>query len=109
VYSVNVPNEGQVTNLPRGAVIECPAMATATGLRPLQCGAMPQGMAATLASRFAWVDLTVEAALEGNRDKFVQALVVDGSVKSLAEAEELAYALLTAHAQWLPRFRRGVT
>ncbi len=81
IYSVNVPNEGQVTNLPRGAVIECPAMATAAGLRPIQCGAMPQGMAATLASRFAWVDLTVEAALEGDRGKFVQALVVDGSVR----------------------------
>ena len=107
IYSVNVPNEGQVTNLPGGAVIECPAMATSVGLRPLQCGAMPQGMAATLASRFAWVDLTVEAALEGDRGKFIQALIVDSSVRSPSDAEALADALLEAHAEWLPRFQRG--
>jgi alpha-galactosidase len=46
----------------------------------------------------------VEAALAGSREKFIQALVLDGAVDSIAMAAELADELLAAHAQYLPRF-----
>ena len=54
--------------------------------------------------RLAWVELIVEAALEGSRDKFVQALVIEGAVDSLDTARKLADELLTAQAQYLPQF-----
>ena len=44
----------------------------------------------------AWVETVVEAALEGNREKFIQALVLDGAVDSLEVATELADELLAA-------------
>jgi len=47
---------------------------------------------------------TVEAALEGSRDKFIQALVNDGSVDSLETAAALADDLLKAQAAYLPQF-----
>jgi len=104
VYSANLPNAGQVPNLPAEAVIESPAVARASGLRPVILPPLSPGIAGTLAGRLAWVETTVEAALEASRDKFVQALVIDGSAGSLETAERLADELLAAHAALLPPF-----
>lgn len=104
VYSANTPNRGQAPNLPADAVIECPARATSSGLVAIDLPPLPPGIAGTLATRFAWVETVVEAALEGSRGKFVQALVLDGSVDSLETAEELADDLLSAQATFLPQF-----
>lgn len=104
VYSVNLPNTGQVPNLPPEAIVESPAVTTAEGLRPLTQPPLPTAMAGTLATRFAWVETVVEAALEGSRDKFVQALLLDGAVTSVAMAEKLAGELLEAQGQYLPQF-----
>lgn len=105
VYSANLPNTGQVPNLPGLAVLESPALATAAGLRPIAQPPLPSGLAGTLATRLQWVETTVEAALEGSREKFIQALVLDGSVDSLETATALADELLEAHAGDLPQFR----
>lgn len=105
VFSANVPNECQIPNLPRGAVVECPCLMTARGPRPVMHQPLPHGVAATLASRFEWVELVVEAALEGSREKFAQALFLDGSLSSMDSACKLADELLKAHADYLPQFR----
>lgn len=104
VYSANLPNRGQVPNLPPDVIIECPCTAETSGLRPITLPALDSGVAGTLASRFAWVETTVDAALEGSREKFVQALVLDGSVGSLETAERLADELLQAQEEYLPQF-----
>ena len=107
VYSANLPNTGQVPNLPTGAVIECPVVANATGLHAIPQAPLAAGLVGTLAAKFAWVETVVEAALEGSRDKFVQALVIDGAVGSLDAAERLADDLLAAQAAHLPQFARA--
>jgi alpha-galactosidase len=106
VYSANLPNASQVPNLPAESIVESPAVATAAGLKPISQPPLPSGIAGTLATRFMWVETVVEAALEGSRDKFVQALVLDGAVGSLKTAKALADDLLAAHAKYLPRFNR---
>lgn len=103
-FSVNLPNGGQAPNLPLGAVVESPAIATGGGLRPVAQPPLPEGVAGTLATRFQWVETVVEAALEGSRSKFVQALILDGACPSVRVAEQLADELLQAQAEFLPRF-----
>jgi alpha-galactosidase len=104
VFSANLPNRGQVANLPAEAVIECPAIADADGMHAIRQDPLPAGVAGTLATRFGWVETVVEAALEGSRAKFVQALLLDGSVTGLEQARRLADELLGAQAAHLPRF-----
>jgi alpha-galactosidase len=106
VYSANLPNRGQVPNLPPEAVLESPAIADGGGMKAIAQRPLPSGIAGTIAQRLAWVETVVEAALEGSRQKFVQALVLDGSVPSLETAEKLADALLAAQANYLPQFAR---
>ena len=104
VFSVNLPNRGQVPNLPADAILEAPAVVDAGGVRPIAQPLLPAGIVGTLATRLAWVETVVEAALEGSREKFVQALILDGAVDSLDTAGRLADDLLAAQAQYLPRF-----
>jgi len=112
VYSANLPNCGQIPNLPRDVVVEAPAVADGAGLRPIIQKPLPAGIAGTLASRLMWQETIVEAALEGSRSKFIQALVLDGAVNSVEMAASLADELLAAHARFLPQFaltkNRGV-
>jgi len=61
----------------------------------------PAAVAGTLATRFAWVETVVEAALERSRDKFIQALILDGAVQSPDTAVALADDLLQAQAAYL--------
>jgi len=114
VYSVNLPNRGQVPNLPADAIVESPGITASagppsTGFRPLMLPPLPAGVAGTLATRFMWVEATVEAALEGSRKKFVQALVLDGAVDSIETAAKLADELLAVQAQYLPQFSPATT
>lgn len=105
VFSANLPNAGQVPNLPPEAIVESPAVAGAGGLEPLPQKPLPAGIAATLAGHFAWVETVVGAALEGSRDKFIQALILGRAVDSVPQAVALADDLLAAQFQYLPRFQ----
>jgi alpha-galactosidase len=102
IYSANLPNRGQVPNLPPDVIVEGPARADANGLHPLPQSALPSALVGTLATRYMWVETVVEAALEGSRDKFVQALIIDGAVGSMDTAERLADELIAAHGAYLP-------
>jgi alpha-galactosidase len=102
LYSANLPNTGQAPNLPMQAVIESPAVTTVKGLSPIALPPLPTGVAGTLATRFQWVEAVVEAALEGSRDKFIQALLLDGAVDEPGMVAALADDLLAAQAAYLP-------
>jgi len=104
VFSANLNNRGQIPNLPEEAVLEGPAVATAAGLKPIAQRPLPPGIAGTLATRLQYVETVVEAALEASRNKFVQALVLDGWVNDIGMAENLADELLAAQAEYLPQF-----
>jgi len=107
VYSANLPNQGQVRNLPPDAILESPALADGSGMHALAMADLSPGIAATLVSRLDVVEIIVEAALRGDRELFVQALVADGFVRSIAMARQLADELLAAQAEFLPQFKKA--
>lgn len=103
-YSVNMPNNGIVSNLPKDAVLEVPAIATSQGMVAPPIGELPASITAVLLRRLGAVEATVEAGLTGNRKLFVEALILDGGVSDYSVAAKLADALLKAQAQYLPQF-----
>ncbi|GMA65046.1 hypothetical protein NZD89_06530 [Alicyclobacillus fastidiosus] len=103
-FSVNLENAGAIPNLPKRAVLELPAVATGHGFYPLFMSDLPETVVPILNRRIHVVELTVEAALTGRRDVFVEALLADGSVTSESMAEQLATELLEAHRDYLPQF-----
>lgn len=104
VFSANMPNGGAVPDLPRDAVLELPAAAGGKGFSALQSPALPPALNAKVLSKLAAVEVTVQAALQGRFDLFVEALLTDGSVTESDRAVALAKDLIRAHRAHLPQF-----
>jgi alpha-galactosidase len=102
MFAINAPNRGAVPNLPAHAVLELPAVATATGLRPVAIPDFPDPLAAIIARRLASVELTVDAALQRDMALFIEALLVDGAIGDPAVARKLAGDLVDAQREHLP-------
>ena len=103
---VNLPNTGQIDNLPRGAVVETLAEITSAGAQPLTVGAVPQGVLSTLQPHVTNQEMIARAALDGDRGLALQAMVNDPLVPSLQVARSLLDDLLEAHAGYLAQFQR---
>jgi len=103
-YTTNMPNAGQASNLPLGAVLEATTMVDGSGFYPLSFGELPPGISAILQRIIGMQELTVAAALSGKRNLVVQAMLADGHVLTQQQAEKLTDALLEVHREWLPNF-----
>ena len=101
IFYVNAPNDGACAQLPPGALLELPAVATGRGFRTMQVGGIPPGIAALLTRRIGVLELTVEAALLGDRKLFVEAVLADGSVSDPHQASQMVDELLAAQAPYL--------
>ncbi len=105
IEAVNIPNDGLIANLPGWAVVEVPAVVGADGVKGVQVGRLPAGIAALLATQAHVQDLVVEAAVHGSRERALQALLADPVVHSAEAAERTLDELLSVHAAYLPQFR----
>ena len=86
VFSVNIPNEGAVSGIPEDAVLEIP-------------------IKDMIVKRLASVDLTVEAALKGDRKLWADAMMLDGAVTDIETAEQLVEDFIQEHKDYLPQYR----
>jgi alpha-galactosidase len=102
----NVPNRGQVENLPMGAVVETPVLVSSTGFQPVTVGPLPEPARSWVEQHIRTQNLTVDAALSGDLDLAIKALTLDPMVShlTLAEITEMGMRLLKANAQYLPQF-----
>jgi alpha-galactosidase len=102
---VNLPNTGQIDNLPRGAVVETLAEITSAGALPLGVGRLPLGVLSTLEPHVLNQEMIAQAALQGDRRLALRAMVNDPLVPDLPTARSLLDDLLKAHAAYLPQFK----
>ena len=75
--AVNVRNDGLISNLPAEAVVEVPGLIDGRGVHGVPVGALPEGIAGILNARVRQQELTVDAALSGDRALALQALLAD--------------------------------
>jgi alpha-galactosidase len=102
----NVENTALIGNLPDGCCVEVPVLVDETGLRSCHVGDLPPQLAATCAPHTAVQNLTVRAALEGNREYVYHAAMLDRHASSLLTLDEIAALvdeLIEAHGEALPQ------
>jgi len=107
VHVVNVRNRGAVRNLPRDAIVEVSCVVGRYGIQPIQVGPLPESLAATLNSHIAAQELTVEAALSGDRHTAYRAFLQDPQISSKLtpeQTEKLLDEMLNAHSGLLGGF-----
>jgi len=98
--AVNVRNDGLIANLPPWAIVEVPGLVSGFGVRGVSVGALPDGIAGVLRQRIDQQELTVEAALTGDRALAIQALLADPLMTqvSFEDAAAMLDETLQAHA-----------
>ena len=103
---VNLPNEGNVTNLDAGAVVEIMGVADASGVRGRDRTTVPGIMGEFLRRINVVQEWTVEAALAGDRELVTEAMLADPIAAQLPYEKiiEMTGEMLAATARWLPRF-----
>jgi alpha-galactosidase len=103
---MNLPNTGQVTTLPDGAITECMGIADADGVHARDEVAVPSILGEYLRRIHVSQELTVDAALSGNRTTVLEAMLADQMVGRLPYEHVVAMTeeLLVATAPWLPQF-----
>jgi len=104
VLNGNVANRGLIPNLPTGCCVEVPCVAHRTGVQPTVVGELPTQLAALNRTNVNVQELTVEAALRGDRDAVFHAVALDpltAAVCTLPQARAMTEELLEAQAPWL--------
>lgn len=102
--TVNVENRGALPGLPDWAIVEVPAVVGGSGVIPLRMNPLPPAITALLNQQVAIHDRVVEAAVHGDRQAALQALLLDPLITSYTVAEQLLDEFLQVHAAYLPTF-----
>lgn len=102
--SINVTNNGAISNLPDHTIVEAPAVIGAMGALPLRMGALPPVVAELCRREAERVELVVDAAVTGDRALALQALALDPTVDDLDVARAVLDDYLQTHRENLPQF-----
>jgi alpha-galactosidase len=105
-FPLNLPNSGQCPDLPADAVVESMVTANASGLAGRDHGRAPAALAECLRRVVASQEMTVDAAISGDRDAAVDAMLLD-PLAGRIDFDHVALMtdeMLAATARWLPQF-----
>jgi len=101
---VNRPNLHQIANLPKHAVVESMAHVDSGGIQTLAMGDLPPAVQNLLAQHVANQEMTVEAALTGDRQMALQVLLNDPLTRDFDDAAKMLDEMLKATKKYLPQF-----
>jgi alpha-galactosidase len=105
----NVVNQGHITNLPDGCVIEIPGYVDRNGLNMPVVGDLPLACAATCSASVRVQQMGMEAAVHGDVNLLKQAMLHDpltGAVCDPEEVWQMADEMVVAQQSWLPQYHR---
>ena len=102
--AANLPNSGQIANLPVDATVETPVHVNGAGIHPVHVGALPEPIAELCRRETAVAQLCVDAAVEGNREKALQCLLLDPAITDIDSARKILDDYLTSYREYLPQF-----
>lgn len=104
IPAIIYPNRGAIPGIQADMTVEMPAVVDKTGLHPRQMQALPEGVAAMIRVQGSIQKLVVEAYAEGSRNKLLQAILLDPTVKSYRGAVAMMDELLRLQQDLLPTF-----
>jgi len=105
--NLNVSNEtNALENLPTDVCVEVPVLVDRSGLHPCSVGKLPTSVAAFSRQHATVHRLTIEGALENDREKVQQAVKHDpltAAACTLDEIHEMTEELIAANREYIPR------
>ena len=102
--AANLPNVGQIENLPQGAIVETPVVVDGAGIHPVHIGTLPEPIAELCRRETIVAQLCVDAAVEGDRAKALQCFLLDPVVTDIDTAKKILDDYLMSYREYLPQF-----
>jgi alpha-galactosidase len=102
--AANLPNVGQISNLPLGATVESPVHVNGAGIHPVHVGALLEPIAELLRREITAAQLCVDSAVEGSREKALQCLLLDPVITDVDTARKILDDYLTEYKEYLPQY-----
>ncbi|HSO96683.1 MAG TPA: hypothetical protein VLV81_11645 [Acidimicrobiia bacterium] len=105
-FPLNIPNHGQVADVTDDAVVESMCVVDGSGVRGRDVVHVPPVLADTLRRVSTAQELTVDAALTGDRERVFEAMLVDPLAGRLDydAVQAMTDEMLVATKRWLPQF-----
>jgi len=100
--AANLPNQGQISNLPIGSPVETPVIVDGAGIHPEHCGALPEPIAELLRREVMVSQLCVDAVVHGDRNTALQSLLLDPVVNDFEQAKAVLDEYLLENRDYLP-------
>jgi len=105
VTNVNLPNHGQIQNLPHGAIVETNAVFSNNSVKPVMAGEIPPSVNELVSKIVFEQQLVLEAVAERNLDKAFMAFSSDPLVTcSLADAKKLFDEMINNTRKYLDMY-----
>ncbi|TFG04858.1 MAG: hypothetical protein EU539_10090 [Promethearchaeota archaeon] len=99
--SVNIPNDGIITNLPEELIVECPAIINKNGINGIKLGEYPKELVGYLRTQASIVDLVCECIFKKSKDLALKAIVADPLISTYGQAEKIFNDLLKMEKKYL--------
>jgi alpha-galactosidase len=105
---MNIPNKGQISNLPENAVVETLGAINAAGFHPISIGALPERIAELCRPHAVNQVELVEGMFTQDKLRVMHALYNDPCCRHLnfPQRQELGKELIKANIKFLPRFMK---
>jgi 6-phospho-beta-glucosidase len=104
IQTVIIKNDGAIIGIDKESAVEVSAIITKNGPIPLTIGELPLAVNGLVQLMKSFERLTVEAAIDGDRDKAILALAINPLTPSDNIAKVVVDEMLEAQKQWLPNF-----
>jgi len=101
---LNIPNHGLIPNLPSDAIVEVPGVISSFGFQGMTFPELPPAIAEFCRRELALTDLVVEAAMTGDRQVALQALLLDPMVTDIDTARAILDEFIVEFRDYLPQF-----
>ncbi len=107
-FNGNVINNGAISNLPADACVEIPVLADRGGIHPMMVGKLPDHLAILVGTTARIENLVVDAAMEKDKRKVFQALLMDpltSAVCSMQEIKDMCNELFEVNKNYLGDYK----
>ena len=107
-FNGNVINDGAIANLPADACVEIPVVVSRFGLRRCLVGKLPDEVSILVNTTARMENLAVDAIMEKNKKKLIQAVYMDplcSAVCSLEEIDQMCEELFEINKDFLGDYR----
>ena len=107
MFNGNLRNDHLIDNLPYGACVEVPVLASKNGIQPLHVGNLPDQLAVLVNTSARCEELAVQGLIDGDRRKIFHAILFDpltSAVLSMQETQDMVDEMFEANKDYLQQF-----